>query len=154
MTAAYGMILDATLATVRGLTLTGIDNPLTQIIKRFLPKASEELDTLPLVVVAPSETPEDVRPLSGENDKAVEVIYAVDIVTIAASQHDFASNMDRYLDWRETIRQAFQEPTANNAPTVFDTEIKPFSPFDRPLLNQNYAYCGLRVLFHSAERRK
>jgi hypothetical protein len=145
----YNSILEAVRDKLQTLTLDGIESVDVKI--RKLPKATESLDSLPCVVVAPSEEPEVVEDLSFEDDAAHEVIYSVDIVCIADDDADFVTNLDRYLRWREQVRRAFQPPLLAAVASVFTTEILPFSPLDRQLLNANYAYTGIAVRFHAVE---
>jgi hypothetical protein len=151
-TGIYNSILEAVRDKLKTLTLAGID-PETGIKVRKLPKATESLDSLPCVIIAPAEEPEEVEPLSAEDDAAMEVVYSVDVVAIADDDADFSTNLDRYLRWREQVRLAFQPPRLAAVAAVFDTDILPFSPLDRQLLNANYAYTGHTIRFHAAEQR-
>lgn len=146
----YNSILDASAGTVQGLFLVDL-NPVN-IKVRKLPKATESLDSLPLVVIAPSETPEEITRFSFEDDKSVQVVYSTDIVIIAADNRDFSSNIRKYLRWREQIRRAFQVQTISGVPSVFQIDIRPFSPLNRSMLNKMYAYSGLSLRLSSAEQ--
>ena len=150
-TGIYYSILEAVRDKVRTLTLDGIQPADVKI--RKLPKATESLDGLPCVVVAPGEDPELLTPHSFEDDASYEVAYSVDVVCVADDDADFVTNIDRYFRWREQVRRAFQSPRLEDVPAVFDTRLKPLAPLDRQLLNNNYAYTGITVRFHASEQR-
>lgn len=150
-TNVYDVIQRSALAVARGVDFDGIGS--TDIKLRHLPKASETLDTLPCLVLAFPDEPEEDKPLSFEAEVGREVIYPVDMVFIAAGNSDFEGQRARYTRWREQLRRAFQGPRLDGAATVFMTQIRPWVPLDRGLLNQQYAYSGITVRFHSAERR-
>ena len=145
----YQTILDAAEGVVSALAL----EEAPRVTQRMLPVAREEIDTLPAIFVCPSETPEEERRLSAEDDAGQEVVYSVDVVAVAANENDYATHQRKYLRWREQLRQAFRVPRMDEAPTVYQTEIRGWAPLDRRKLNETYLYSGFTLRFFSAEAR-
>lgn len=147
MDEAHQTILDALAEVVGALALE--DSP--EVRQRMLPSVREEIDALPCVLVCPSEQGETPKPLSMEADAKWEVPYACDVVIVAANNQDFLTHQQKYLRWREQVRQAIQPQTLAGAADVFRTEVRAWAPLDRGRLNQNYAYSGLTVVARTKE---
>lgn len=148
-TGVHNSILTAARTILAGLTLSGIDAANVKI--RKLPSVREVIDTLPCVLVSPSDTPERIEPLSFEDGAKHRVVYAVDVVVVAADSADFSTNLSTYLRWREQVRRALDQPTLAAVAPVFDVDVEPFSPLDREQLSKLYAYSGLSFRFHCVE---
>ncbi|MGE3804154.1 MAG: hypothetical protein AB7K24_05730 [Gemmataceae bacterium] len=142
----YEDILNAVQSTVEGLELEGVE----AVLIRKLPRNDEELDELPIIVIAP-EDPEEVRHDSFES---VNVIYTVEIVWIGAGGVQTLDQVEEVLTSRETVRRAFQGPELPGVEEVWKTDMAPGSAFHRRGLNENYDYSGLRVRFHAHEPRE
>lgn len=141
----YENILTAVQALVEGLDIDGV-----QAVRiRKLPRADEELDELPIIVVAPDD-PERVKHAGFES---VSVIYSVDIVWIGAGGVQALGQVEPALTFREAVRRAFQGPLLAGVEEVWQTELAPGPAFNRRALNRNYDYSGLRVRFHANEPR-
>jgi hypothetical protein len=139
----YESILSAARDIVDGLALDGV-----QAVRiRKLPRADEELDELPIIVVAPDD-PERVRHAGFES---VNVIYTADIVWIGGGGVQALDQVEQVLAFREAVRQAFQGPLLAGVDEVWKTELAPGPAFNRRALNRNYDYSGLRVRFHANE---
>ena len=152
MASVLDSILSAVTTTVQGLNFSGAVAT-SNIKRRMLPKVSETLDSLPCILVAPGPGGEQVEDFSFEDGVAKHVVYQVEVVVVAASNHDYATNEATYEDWRQTVRRAFQSHSLAGVPTVFQISLRPSPPFDRRLLNEQYAYSGLVLLVHAAESR-
>ena len=123
------------------------------MLKRKLPKVNETLDALPVIIVCPSQTPEEIGDASFDN--LVDVFYNVDIVFVAANNQDQSTNLDEWLEWRQQIRRAFGQPDSitSTVASIWDIEIRPMAPLDRTQINNNYDYSGLTIRFKSQEVR-
>jgi len=151
-TDVYFSILEQAQAVVAGLGLEGITG--SNVKLRMLPVAREVLDTVPCVIVCPSEGAEEVEPLSFEDDAAFEVTYGVDVVQVEANNADFSTNLEDYLRAREQRRRAFHEQLLQNVDQVFRVRMRPWAPLDRSKLSQLYSYSGFTLLFSTVEPRE
>lgn len=146
----YYDCLSAVKVMIDGLALSGASTAI-----RMLPKAEETIDTLPLIAIAPGD-PERVTQETFEDESGVNVVYSVDVVTIAASNRDFVTNLDRYLNWRQQVRRLFQSNELTGqlvGGKVWKIEIEPDPAFDRAALNRNYVYSGMTLRIHVVEQR-
>jgi hypothetical protein len=147
----YNTVLSKAQAAIAALGLQDWNSRNVPVLLRKLPKNEEDLDSLPIIVVSPSEQPEKIKPIVfGAN---VWVEYPVEIVIIAGGNQDYSTHLDFYLSWRDSIRRLFQAPTLAGATSVFDTRMEPELVINRALVNQNYDYSAIRVWFISAESR-
>lgn len=137
------------MTAVAGLGLTFDTAPLP-VLKRKLPRVSETLEMLPCLLVCPSTRPERYQPAA---EGLVFLDYAVDVSMAAPGNRDWATNLDQYLQWRQQIRGLFQGPLLAGVSAVYDTDITPGTPIDRTLVNSNYDYSTLGLLFSAIERR-
>ncbi len=145
----YYNILIRCKANVEGALLAGIADANIKI--QQLPKRGENVDAVPMVAIAKSETPVVDRPFSAENNAAREKIYGVDVVLIEAKNN--FSVTEAQERWVEQIERSFHEETLAGAPTVCMVETRNFEPVNRQLLSKNYFYSGRTILFHSVEQR-
>lgn len=136
---------------VSGLDLTPIEAD--NVLRRMLPRVDESLETMPCVLVCKSQTPVRITPISFEDDVAIAKTYGVEIVTVAANNLDLVSNDAVYGGWQEKIQRAFQPQVIPGLDGVAGVELRPAPPYDRRLLNQQYAYSGLEVLVTVWEQR-
>jgi len=148
-TGVHNAILTAVRNEVAALALAGLAAANVKV--RKLPTVREEIDTLPCVLVAPAEEPERVEPLSFDPPALWRVVYAVDVVIVAADNADFSTNLDTYLRWREQVRRALATPRLAGVPQVFDVDVETLAPLDRGRLPELYAFSGLSFRFHVAE---
>ena len=148
--AAYTSVLNQVQAVIQNLTLTGL--PPQNVLIRMLPKAEEEVDPLPQVAIVPSEKPEIIADAGFENQ--VDVTYEVQVVIIAANNHDFATNLPTYLLWREQVRRAFQPQKLLGISTIWSVDLDMEPPLDREMLNKQYAYSGMGIKFVNREVRQ
>lgn len=145
---ALGSVRDA----VAALGLDGISPSNVKV--RMLPVVRQVLDTLPCVIVCPSDQAEEVEPFSFEDDAAYEIVRGVDVVQVAANAADFSTNLGTYLRRSEQARRAFGQQVVTNVPGVFRIRFRPWAPLDRSKLNQDYAYAGLTLLLHTVDPRE
>lgn len=155
----YGDILTQSTAVITALQLTytpdGSSDPVAATVTiRKLPRALTGMgDTLPLIIVCPHDRPEKIEPASMEAESGVFVWYLVEYVVIAPGNMDMVSNLMAYLDWREKIRRAFQDPVPIDVDEVIDTEILPEAPLDREKAKVQYDYSALAVRYRCLEPR-
>jgi len=133
--------------TVKGLNLPGTSAANIRYLK-FPNVKPTDLGNLPIIIICPSDTPEDY---SRVGFKSISVPYRTEIVIVAAGNLDFASNLDTYLKWRETIRRAFQEFSVFNLsstiPGHYDTRCRLLRPpIDRFRVLEGYDYMALEVV--------
>ncbi len=149
----YYNLLSIVKTTIEGLNLDGIDN--ANIVIKKLPAVEQKVDTLPMILVVPSDQPEDVKRFTFE--KEVSITYRIEVVIVAAGNLDMSStNLSTYLDWRQKIRKIFHQAPLNTLgvpSSVWDIAVQPLQPLDRRLVNQSYDYQGLAVLFRSVENQ-
>src|SRR5258708_25137306 len=95
----YYTILQSVQTIVQGLGLT-FNAVTAKVSVKKLPANQEAAgDTLPELCVVPSETPPRTQRFSSEGQ--LNVVYAVQIVLIAAANRDLVTNLDVWLNWRE-----------------------------------------------------
>lgn len=147
----YQSILDTVKETVEGLELNGTGDPGAPTVAiRKLPKAGESLDTLPMIVVSPSETPEEVRPLAFGG--VFRIRYRVEITVIRSGNRNVIKGLDICLDWRQQIRKALQVTGAfEDVDDVYDVDFTPEVVIDRNMVNSNYDYSALGLVVTTAE---
>lgn len=122
--------------------------PVTAVAVRKLPGFDEELDTLPLLVIANSEKGETNEPAGFAT---FGVSYFIDFVTVFASDHDRTAGLALEDEVRQKIRKAFDAPTLQGVPSVWNTRWVPSQPYDRERYNVNYDYSVITVEFLSQE---
>lgn len=147
---AYYSILQAAKQIVDGLLLADWNAALVPSQIRKLPAVEEGLDALPLVLIVPHDKPEGFVRLSY---RLIGVTYRVEVVSVAANNHDLASHLDYLLSWRERIRTPFERPDLmmQNVNTVYLGWVEGEAPIDREKVNNNYDYSGLSLLVTNAE---
>jgi hypothetical protein len=106
---------------------------------------------LPVIVVSPQAEKQPTEPASVE--AYVFVTYPVDITISAGGNRDFQSNLDTWLNWRETIRGQFMGTLLPGVPQVYDTNTDPEEAVDRETLQDNLDQSALTVRFETLEAR-
>jgi hypothetical protein len=144
--AYHDTILSSIVTVIQGLTLTGIAS--ANIKRRMLPKASETLDKLPAVLVAPASGKGRRRPHTWG---AVNRVYPIEVAIVTPVNRDFATKIADVTQWLQTIEAAFDGPRISGAATVWDVDVDVGATFDRSTLNQQYAYSSLLLNVHSHE---
>lgn len=147
----YDDIMTALVTTIQGLELSPIQPE--RVYRRMLPRVAESLESLPCVLVAPGPGGEALEPLSFEDDLAYAVTYQAEIVVVAASNANLQVLEPTVEKWRQRLRRSLQNHTLNGVPEVYRIQIRPSPPFERRLLNSQYAYSGQVFLFTAAEQR-
>lgn len=152
----YWSILQAVQQVVGNLGLSTESNVLVPVNIRKLPKAEEKLDVpLPVIAVVPADKPPRREPLAfgvGSGGAIYQRIWPVEVVAISAGNRDFSqSGLSTYDTWHEAICSAFDTPTLENVPQVFDVNVEPDALLDREHLNEAYDYMGLLLEFTVAE---
>lgn len=126
----YGGMLTAAKTAIDGLSLGA-----TCVIRR-LPTAQESLDTLPLIVVSPSDTPEEYERLAFNGPFTFSP--TVQVVIIAANNGDYSTDLVTRLDWRQSIANALSDLDIG-----LSSSITYNAPLDRSMINLNYDYLSL-----------
>lgn len=116
------------------------------IVIRTLPRVDEAIDGLPVICIALYGAEEEVGTLTATDD----IAYPVPIVIIAASNHDFTANAERYLGWRQTIYRAMRNQRIEGVESVITVRSRPDVVVDPMLFNMNYHYSG--ILFQCVSR--
>lgn len=114
----YEQCLNAVLAKIQGLSLSGIDP--ASIVRRKLPW--ERRIALPGYIVSPPrDTLEPVN--NGQNDLAFDCL----VTGVRAANEDLAANLSAHLSHRQTISDAFQPVSGQAAlagvPAVHDVQV-------------------------------
>lgn len=73
-----------------------------------------------------SPVSETIAPATNRKD---EIGYGVQVTMVQASNQDLTANANRFLLWREQIRQAFHERPLSGVDTVYRCRIEPASVF-------------------------
>lgn len=115
---------------------------------RKLPGFDEELDTLPLLVIANSEKGETNEPAGF---RTFSVSYFVDFVLVSAGNHERAAGLEALDRIRQQVRKAFDAPTLAGVPSVWGTRYSPTPPYDRAKYAINYDYSAVTIEFLSQE---
>ena len=145
----YHDLLQSTVNLIQSLGL-GITN----IQITLLPKAEEQLDTLPLVCVCPHEEPETISRAGFES--SVYKTYLIQVVIISAGNLVLDdTNLPTYMSWRQAIARAFQQtPLPNftsgdgylwNVIPSFDAVVDKFR------ISEMYDYQSLSIRFFVSE---
>ena len=146
MAAYHDTILSSIVTVIQGLDMD--DFPDAHVKRRMLPKASETLDKLPCVIVAPASQKGRRKPDGwGSNDRT----YPVEIAVVTATNRDMLTKIPNVTQALQEIEAAFDVPTLAGAATVWNVEVDPGATFDRSTLSQNYAYSSILLLIHSHE---
>jgi hypothetical protein len=106
---------------------------------------------LPVIVVSPQAEKQPTEAAS--TYPFVFVTYPVDITISAGGNRDFQSNLDTWLNWRETIRGQFTGTVLPGVSVVYDTEADPEEAIDREMLQQNLDQSALTIRFYTLESR-
>lgn len=167
LSSVYMSVLNAVGLIIENLGLTFTPDsggatliPNIEVLKE--PKVQEFLETqgipgeagseqLPVITVSPQEERQPTEAACGE--AYVFTTYPVDITIAAGGNRDFASNLDTWLSWRETIRGQFTGTVLPGVPSIYDTLIDPEGAVDRAELQENLDQSALTVRFFSIEAR-
>ncbi len=165
LTSVYLSCLNAVALIIENLGLsftpdTGGSTIIPQIEVLKEPKVQEGLETqgepgdgpqLPVITVSPA--PERQPTEAAGTEPYVFVVYPVDITIAAGGNRDFASNLDTWLNWRQTIRGQFTGTVLPGVSQIYDTETDPEEAIDRDELQNNLDQSTLTVRFSSFESR-
>lgn len=149
----YSDLLESVRSRVYALALPGI----VEVVVMKLPAVEEELDTLPLIAIVPSEEDAEHRPYSYGNQ--AEVVYPVEVVAISKGKRLLAAegntdpndNLSRHTGWQSRVWRSFYDPRVLGIPGVWKCEIRPGKPVDRGAVNQNYDYVPVTLRFRVLE---
>lgn len=152
----YLDVLNAVAGAISALGITFSGTPLPVAVRK-LPRAEEQIDTLPLVCVVPKDEPEGLEVLDFEGGR--DLAYPAEIVIVSAGNRDLnatsgAANqvgLDNHMNWRQQIRNSLKGPSLSGAATVWHMETSMELVLDRELVNLDYDYSGLIVRCRSRE---
>lgn len=115
-------------------------------------------DSLPLCIVNYSDdNAYALEAFADDNDAtnygSVVKLYAVGISMFRKSDGKYQTETDVLPQFCRDIQKALNKPTLTGAPTVTNTDIKPFSAFAKEDLRKNYEVSRMIIVFHSSEER-
>lgn len=121
----YEQCLNAVLAKIQGLGLSGIDS--ASIVRRKVPW--DRRITLPGIIVSPPR--DTIQPVtSGQNDIAFDCL----VTFVRTSNEDLTANLGTHLSHRQTVSDAFQPVSGQAAlagvPDVYNVEVIHGSVYD------------------------
>lgn len=141
---------------LKNLTIRGIGD---NVQPRKLPAVEEEIDTLPMLAIAPADEAELVERADFEG--GLFKTYALELVAITKGKKLLTlENLDdpnqsffERAYWRETVVNLFRNPTVLKAaiPQVLGCSAVPGKPIDRQKLNQAYEYSSVVLRVRTKE---
>lgn len=146
----YLEILNNVQVQIQALALTYNNAPvavLSRKIPRWLPNIS--LPSLPIILIAADDKPEQITPWSSENEVLAK--YSVTIVVIAAGNQDMTANFDVWLGWREQLRRLFQWGMQTQLKGCLFSEYEGSPPLLRDAVLKNYDVSGFGFRFWNVE---
>jgi hypothetical protein len=145
--AVWKQVLDAVHSRIQGLTLTDIDDD--SIVVRKRPWDRDIVK--PAVIVSPA--PESRDHLAG-NNAFDETVYACLVTVWQVSNQDLTSDLNRHLQWRQDITQAFENQQAISGVTnVWQCRIDPIAVEMPNEFVSGYDVQTMIVRAHSLEGR-
>lgn len=132
-------ILDAMVTQIQALGLTGVDN--ARVVKRLLPKVTDELDVLPTVIVCSDPNRADARKRLSFREQ--QVTYSLLCVIIDANNDDYATKRTTYTGWRDAIVTLLETRRSLGVVAIWDERVEPEVFLNPALLNANYAYLAV-----------
>lgn len=143
--AKHKLILEAVLATIQGLSLSGISN--ASIVERVLPVDRQLTPPFVLVTEAGQET--ELPGTTGADDWGYPVLVAI----VSASNQSTAT-VDGELLWRERVRKAFHNKRLAGITSVWRCLVEPGPVIDPTAWQQaNLTVSTLTVRVISREVR-
>lgn len=137
---------------VQGLNLTYNDVAVPVVLKKIAEWLQQvSLPSLPIVLIAIPEQPEEVTPWSSEDEVLAK--YAVPVLTIASGNRDNTANMTNMLSWREQERRLFQWGLQAKIQSCFFSEFVGQPPIIKELALKNYDVTGFAFRFWNVESR-
>lgn len=129
--------INAVAAAVTALTLADWNGAAVPVYTRKLPVVREGLESLPAVVVAFDEEPEESAASGFEGNRLVT--YRIEVGTVLPGNESATDRMDYLTGWRQLVRRLFQLPGTVPMPAgVVDVEAKPRTPYHRAAFNDNF----------------
>jgi hypothetical protein len=144
------------MASVFGDILTGVESAVTAsgvslaggiVVRKSLKKLPA--DTLPKVIIAPGS--DSVAGYATEN--VANIAYRVYVAIIYAGNTTMQTGLSSVLDARQAIRRKLAATTMGAADEVYDAEIELNPPFEPEMLDKNYEYALLGVVYTASEPR-
>jgi len=126
-------ILGAVKTGITGLSLTGLSSTLvfTQKVPSIRPADLPKTNPpAPVVVIAPFGG-ETLTPTAGTNLRD-DIIYPILVAIVAPDSQTQATDRDKYLTWRESIRKKFHHNLTafTSLSTVFNSTVQPQAIID------------------------
>ncbi len=150
MASVYKSILDAVQSEIQDLDLTGIADD-DVVIAKLPIKRPEIVPNLPACLIAPFGSTR-IDPNAGTNQKD-EIQYPVLVATLASSNQSQDSNLERHLEWQETLRKKFIHQRLTGASEVEYCFVDPRDTFDASAFHRNYDAGGMILRFVTRETR-
>ena len=153
----YYSILAAVQSVIQGLNLTDWNSRAIPIVVRKTAAYRQQVDaaSVPPVIYVSRAKKERVEPkiFNTSTLGTVWVWYPVLISTVVGGNRDLNAHIDYYLNWRQTLREAFQSPTLAGVSAVWDSNMFPDTLLDEASIGKNYDIELLTVEFRTAEQR-
>jgi len=143
-----GEILSAVKSVILGLELDGISDGNVVVAKRAVGRKGL-LPALPGVVITPEEGPQ----VEAATAAADDLIYLVQVATVQAANQDATANLERALQWREDIINAFKHRRLSDVASVYHCDVSPLPAFDKNAWLAQYDTGGVLLGFRSREIR-
>ena len=161
MAAVFTNILKAVQEAVKSLSLEDVLDPNVVCLKAPIDRKSN-FPGMPGVIIAPFGAPR-ISPREGTNERD-DVQYPVVCVTLAASNQDQSTNLDRHMQWHESIRKRFIHQRLSNVTgvsvataalltTMCYTFVDPRDTFQTGAFLKGYDAGGFVMRFVSRETR-
>lgn len=121
------LCMEAIQTQIRALDLSGLDDANVVIVKLPLADRVKEqaiVAAYPAILISPFGQ-EQMDPLAGTNLRD-DIGYPVVCSIVAADNQALQSNLDTYLDWRQSLREEFHNSRlAGAVSTVFNAYVEP-----------------------------
>ncbi|ANS03311.1 hypothetical protein [uncultured Mediterranean phage uvDeep-CGR2-KM19-C37] len=150
MPSNYKTILNTVQTDIQGLSLSGISS--TSIVQLKVPTDREvDFPALPGVLIAPFGA-KRISPTGGTN-ASDDIEYPIVIVTLQAGDADQDDNIDRSLQWHETIIGNFVHKRLSSPTSIYTCFVDPRDVFNAAAWFNNYDAGGMVLRFLSREVR-
>lgn len=145
--------MEAIKTAIQALALTGVSS--TNVLIQKIPRDSSSdvpaASQMPLILISPVGA-ESIDPTGGTNIRD-QVVYPIQVLMLDRDDQSQTSNYDRYLLWRETIRQRFTNCRLSGVSEVVRVRVEASDILNPPAWTKGYFLGGLRIMVTSREER-
>lgn len=147
----FSSLLTLTQSGIEALSLTWNVNPV-QVEVASQPLNRESITpTLPTIYVTPS-SPETIE--QGATGGYMDVTYRIEVTIISPGNASFETNLPTYLEWRQSIRQAFQRAYFSSIAGFWGVRVNAKEVLNRDLQRDNYDFSVLEIEYMVLENAK